>query len=366
MKTTTTKIREKIKANSSAPVIWVLSDDNIGNQVQAVGLAQGLKQANGWDFVQFNVTNGLPWRLIPPAFWPPFTFGDCFVTPPDKSSNVTTGPLASLIALGEIPDLIISCGRQALGPAMEVRRRTKCKLVHIHKPRVRLSKMDLAIIPHHDDQTGDNVLVTNGSLHKITPEILAENSRKFPKLNIAAEKLKIAVLIGGNNKVYKMDDTAMSELAPEIARLASEDGHSLMVSTSKRTPKSAQNILKQTLKGLPHYFWDEKGVNPYFAMLGKADAILVTCDSVNMISEATATGKPVFIMDLPEKASLVKSIMAKFQKEARPHKFQRFTDHMVDAGFARPFNGIVHTYRIEHPNDDMSQAVAQVSHLINN
>ena len=37
---------------------------------------------------------------------------------------------------------------------------------------------------------------------------------------------------------------------------------------------------------------DPAAENPYLAALAVADAIVVTCDSVSMTSEAAATGKP--------------------------------------------------------------------------
>ena len=50
---------------------------------------------------------------------------------------------------------------------------------------------------------------------------------------------------------------------------------------------------------MPHYLWDGEGENPYFGLLGLADFLVVTCDSVNMVSEAASTGKPVYVADLP-------------------------------------------------------------------
>jgi mitochondrial fission protein ELM1 len=43
----------------------------------------------------------------------------------------------------------------------------------------------------------------------------------------------------------------------------------------------------------PISLWDGTGENPYFAFLATADAIVTTEDSVNMVTEATGTGKPV-------------------------------------------------------------------------
>ena len=40
--------------------------------------------------------------------------------------------------------------------------------------------------------------------------------------------------------------------------------------------------------------------NPYLGFLALADRIVVTSDSMSMLVEATATGKPVFVFDLAD------------------------------------------------------------------
>ena len=74
---------------------------------------------------------------------------------------------------------------------------------------------------------------------------------------------------------------------------------------------------------MPAFIWDGSGDNPYFGMLGLADAIIVTADSVTMVSEAAATGKPVHVVAL----------------EGGSAKFARFHRAMAEAGITRPFRG---------------------------
>ena len=69
--------------------------------------------------------------------------------------------------------------------------------------------------------------------------------------------------------------------------------------------------------------WSGEGENPYFAMLGLADYILVTSDSASMVSEACATGKPVHIIDL----------------EGGNERFTKFHDGLRNEGITRPFTG---------------------------
>jgi len=61
----------------------------------------------------------------------------------------------------------------------------------------------------------------------------------------------------------------------------------------------------------------------------------VTNDSVNMVSEAAATGKPVHIFDL----------------EGHSAKFDLFHKAMRDAGATRPFAGKFESWSYDPPDD---------------
>ena len=71
------------------------------------------------------------------------------------------------------------------------------------------------------------------------------------------------------------------------------------------------------------FFWDGSGANPYFGILGSADVLLVTADSVNMITEACASGHPVYVYELP----------------GGTKKSARFLEGLYLRGYARPYRG---------------------------
>ena len=78
-----------------------------------------------------------------------------------------------------------------------------------------------------------------------------------------------------------------------------ERGLSVMVSVSRRTPASLRTALVEQY-GQDNRVWlfDGDGDNPYFAFLAAADWIFVTEDSTNMLTEAAATGTPVYSLPL--------------------------------------------------------------------
>jgi hypothetical protein len=159
----------------------------------------------------------------------------------------------------------------------------------------------------------------------------------------------IAVLIGGSNSIYRLGSDEMLRMATKLVACARSLQGSLLITPSRRTAPDAIAALAPSLTGVPHYLWNMQGNNPYFALLGLADFIVVTCDSVNMISEAASTGKPVYVEALP--GGSVKS--------------NRFLDGLRDAGVVRDFAGTLSPYAYT-PLDDMTKVVERVRRLLRN
>ena len=53
------------------------------------------------------------------------------------------------------------------------------------------------------------------------------------------------------------------------------------------------------IQDVPHWCWSGKGHNPYVAILAHADALVVTGDSHNMVSESLVVGCPVMVHTTP-------------------------------------------------------------------
>ena len=93
---------------------------------------------------------------------------------------------------------------------------------------------------------------------------------------------------------------------------------------------------------MPHIVWDGSGDNPYFGFLALADAIVVTEDSVNMVTEAAGTGKPVYVQRLP----------------GRSNRLARFHRLMRERGATRPFQGRLESWSYAPINDTEMVAAA--------
>jgi uncharacterized protein len=311
------------------PIVWVLHDGKAGIASQALGLAE----AAGFRFVEKILTVRRPWSWAVPSLW--------------------VAPLRGVTHSGRNlappwPDVVIGCGRNAVRPALAIKRASGGRTIaaHVQDPRFGRDRFDLMIVPRHDRLRGPRVLVTEGAVHRVTPARLAAERWRFPILATLKRPI-VGVLIGGANRVYRLDMESLAGIADRIASAIGRCDGSVVATPSRRTGPEGARVLRERLAGLPGDIWDGSGENPYFAYLAVADALIVTSDSVSMISEAASTGKPVHIIDLPGGSA----------------KFARFHTAMREAGITRPFAGDIEHWSYRPP-DDTARAGAALRDLV--
>lgn len=295
------------------------------NQCTALADALGLEAESK------SLTTLPPWRWLPPQLW--------------------LAPLRAVEADGDRlrppwPDLLIASGRHSVAPALAVKRRSggRTFCVQVQNPTVGFRNFDLIVAPEHDNLSGPNVVSTRGALHRVTADLM---ERLAPLAEARLGHLprpRLAVLLGGNNAVYRFREAIATKLASELARLVREEGVGVAVTPSPRTPAAALAAIRRELDPLDGaVIWDGGGENPYLVYLAAADHLLVTSDSVNMVSEAAGTGRPVYVLEL----------------EGGSYKFAHFHRAMREAGITREFTGRLETWPYTPP-DDMARVVDAV------
>jgi hypothetical protein len=144
------------------------------------------------------------------------------------------------------------------------------------------------------------VLQNSLTLHRVTPERLEAEAEKWRPRLADVPAPYVAVIVGGDSGPYTFGVRAAERLAIEANALADQMGASLLVTTSSRTREHAAGTLSRWLRE-PKLFYKWKPGdedNPYFGFLALADAIIVTADSISMLTEACATRKPVYMFDI--------------------------------------------------------------------
>ena len=257
---------------------WVISDGAAGNERQAVALAEALELKPR--IVRLAVAQ--PWA----AFAPRLTWVARRALRDQDARPI--GPPWPAIAIG--------CGRRAalLTRCLRGWSKGRCFTVQILDPRVSTSLFDVVVAPRHDQLSADNLIETLGALNPVDDAWLAAGRARFAQLGQWPAP-RTAVLIGASNSAQTLDDAYFEALHRELAGLFERHGGSFLVSASRRTPADRIADLRRRFAAWPGLFWSgpEDGENPYPGILAWADRIIVTADSVNMISEACATEVPV-------------------------------------------------------------------------
>jgi mitochondrial fission protein ELM1 len=252
--------------------VRVLTDGRAANLTQALGLAEAIARRVAAEIECFEahlpkVLDALPSALL--AALPFRVFAD-----------------PRVLAPGEGVDLALGAGRRGNLAAAQLRRRLGCAAVALLDPHLGTGAFSLVVVPEHDRTRGTNVVTSLGALHRLTPEALAAAPRPFPDL----PRPRLAVLIGGPSRTAPFGAGEAEGLLADLGRFA---GWSLQATPSRRTPTWLAPRLRAARPDLR--LWDGAGPNPWPGLLAAADAVLVTADSVSMASEATASGRPLFI-----------------------------------------------------------------------
>ena len=267
--------------------IWALIDDRAGNTGQTLGVAEAL----GCEFRQIRVN-------YTPAVRLPNLVRAASLLGVDPESQ------ARLRSEGTVPGLVIAAGRRLAPVARWIKAQGQgtalCQIMDPGWPG--RGDFDLIAIPAHDGNAiaGSNILRVVGAPHRIAAPRLDTARAAWADRLDAVRAPRIAVLIGGATKDCPFSEARAAALGKSLAGLAAALGGQIMLTTSRRTGRAAEGALLAELPdSVWSYRWGDAGENPYFGFLAWADILVVTGDSMSMVSEACGTAKPVLI-DAPK------------------------------------------------------------------
>jgi mitochondrial fission protein ELM1 len=278
----------------------ILSEGYAGLENQALGLAE----AAGLSPAIRRITPRSPWSRVPARIWP--------------------RPIAAVDGLDDLgPGLLIGVGGTAGAVGAALRRRDRRIVVQVQNPRLPLDRFDLVVANRHDEIAGPNVIITRTALHRATASRLAEARLAWrPALEpIAAGRPLVAVLLGGSNGRFRLDEAVGNALAARLAAMMDHDRVALAITPSRRTDPRVIDALRHLLAPRGAFIWDGRGDNPYFGLLAHAAAIVVTADSISMVSEAVATSAPVLVAALPGRSRRIGLFLRDLRQSGRIRDF---------------------------------------------
>ena len=324
--------------------VWVLDDPRAGSAAQAIGIGERLglsfrRVPLAWNWTQPAASFGRYGSLIglSPAARRRIGLPQPRISLPGAPDWAQARPIGPDLVLSAGrhsvgPDLVLSAGRRSAAVALWLKARYGSRIVHCMTPtpaaaaaaRLGLGGLaqslrnialgrdadafDLLVVPAHDRPSGtepppDNVLPVLGAPHRLSPLLLHQHAQAWHERLAHLPHPRVALLLGGRLHGSDLPPTMAHALGRKVARLAARSGGAVFATTSARTGREATEALAAGLSPVLHllYRWGEPDENPYHGFLASADVIVVSADSIAMISEACATGAAVYVA-LPELA----------------------------------------------------------------
>ena len=271
------------------PQVWALLSVREGDNAQVLAVAEAL----GWPYETRRFENR-PGAIV---------------------ANLLAGPgipgmvrYGADISAAPLPDLVLAAGTQSEPILAQLRlraqrERRRTHQVFLGRPWVAPQRYDLVVTtPQYWVPPAPNVMELDLPLHRVTRESITREAERWQPRLAHLPRPYIVALLGGSISRYTLDARAAKRIAVEAGALAKREGGSLVVCSSYRTPRHALKMIAGNTSVPSMIFdWHEtRGDNPYMALLGLADALVVTGDSMTMLAESCATGRPVYIFDLGE------------------------------------------------------------------
>jgi uncharacterized protein len=295
---------------------WLLCDDRPGNRTQVLGVAEAMD---------------IPFTEIPLTYSPLIRIPNRLMGA--RLAGITADSQQRL--LPPWPSLVIAAGRRTAPVARWIKKQSPTTLLcHLMRPDMNFSGFDLVVVPRHDEPPRlPNVMTTLGAPHRVTFLMLEQAALGADALFPGLPRPFWGVLVGGDCKHGAFTAEDASRLGETLAALLQKNGGSALVTTSRRTSLSAQTALQQSLLPIPHFFWpwQAQGMNPYIPILGAADALVITQDSVAMLSEATATGRPLYLFPT-----------------FKPNPFSSFHQTLENEGYLKKLPSLEKAAHFEH------------------
>jgi uncharacterized protein len=342
-----------IDKHAKHPIVWVINTHSIGELRAREGVAAAINP----NFKTVNLQNSTPEAIRD------------FCIKELGTERFHTAP--------NCPDYIVASGKRSVEAVAVLKNLlgSNTFIIQTQSPKNNHDKFDLVAIPEHLLQMNEGVFPNVGTIigvpHAVTPEKIAQGVAEWADQFSGLPKPMIAVLIGGRVSRQKGDGVEVKDFdfGPELAaRMAAELnetikclGGSLVITTSSRTGDETTEAFINAIT-VPAYLHDWRMTaaqgNPYFGLLGLADAVVVTGDSMSMCCEANMSRKPVYIYS-PKGENGATRFRA---GHVNLHK------QLYKCGVARPFEDLVANgiEQMDYEPLNTAQEIAQAAMAIRN
>ncbi len=204
------------------------------------------------------------------------------------------------------PDIIISCG-SSLAPVTHIlsKENASFSMVIMRPSLFSAGDFNAVIAPRHDRLPDrKNVIVTDGALNLIDEASAQSQAALLDAEARISRRPVIGLFIGGDTKDFQLRPELLTGVIREIKQALESLNGELLVTTSRRTPASVEELFEREFGGYQrcrflviankkNFPWAIGGIT------GKSDILVTSPESISMISEASSSGKYALVFDAP-------------------------------------------------------------------
>jgi len=205
-------------------------------------------------------------------------------------------------------DIIISAGSTLAPVSLFLKKEMAAISICLMNPGILNKKaFDLIISPKHDELAeAKNIVITEGAPNLINDNYLAEQKQLFRDCLFAdnkseLNKIVIGVLFGGDTKKLFLTSDNLNKVLKQVRLAAVDFEADLLVSTSRRTSSEQEGLIKASLENTARLLIIANIKNYASAIggiLAYSDIVIVSGESISMVSEAATSGKYTVVFRL--------------------------------------------------------------------
>jgi len=160
---------------------------------------------------------------------------------------------------------------------------------------------DLAVIPKHDHPpSSPRIVTTVGAPHLLTEERVRNEAKHLSERIGKPEKPTFGLLIGGETKEFRWNQEEFFHFIETVRQEANRMDVHLLVTTSRRTSKAFESLLEKSCKNDPRckllVLANRMNIEGVVAgIVGLSKVVLVTGESISMVSEAASVADRVIV-----------------------------------------------------------------------
>ena len=210
--------------------------------------------------------------------------------------------------------VVIATGSSTYYAAKFLAKKMQAKSITMMLPKGYCLNFDMMFVQSHDMPSKQKNII----------EIPANFAYVEPQGIYSAKKKSVGIVIGGDNKIFKM---SVKELKKQLDFIKVHyKGYEFAITTSPRTSKEVEKLIESY-----HFDYEvvfsKNAINPIADFLEQCETVIITGDSTSMISEAISYGESNVLV-LPLQSQKI-------------NKFERFVESLEKEEYLHIFDGTI-------------------------